>query len=152
MTCLVWSQSSCHSISASLNLVFSQSRNVSIEAILNRIFSQLDLFSVGEILNRILSQSDLGSIGSWLNSILAQFDLGSIGSWLNSILRGRHPQLDDSLVGQLTNFVPSSWPFLMIVFHIKFCCIYETHFLEFHTVLQGLTAGPSDETGSRSFW
>ena len=65
-------------------LVWSQSLRHSISRFLNRVFSQLDLFSIGSFLNRIFSQSDLFSIGSF---------------W------GRHHQLDDSLVGQLTTIV-----------------------------------------------
>ena len=68
MICPVWSQSSCHSISAFLKLVF-QSRLVSIGSFLNRRYSQSEIFSIGSFLNRIFSQLDLFSIGSFLNWI-----------------------------------------------------------------------------------
>ena len=77
----VWSQTLRHSISRFLNQIFSQFDLFSIRSFLNSIFSQFDLFSIGSFLNRIFSQSDLFSIESF---------------W------GRHRQLDDSLVGQLT--------------------------------------------------
>ena len=55
-------------------------------------------FSIGAILNWIFSQMEFFSIGSFLNLIFSQLDLFSIESFW-----GRHRQLDDSLVGQLTS-------------------------------------------------
>ena len=69
----------------------------SFGAILNRIFSQSDLFSIGSFLNLVFSQSGLFSILSFLNLVFSQSGLFSIESFW-----GRHRQLDDSLVGQLT--------------------------------------------------
>ena len=52
-------------------------------------------------LNLQVSQSGLFSIGSFLNLVFSQSGLFSIESFW-----GRHRQLDDSLVGQLTRIIP----------------------------------------------
>ena len=85
------------SFGAILNRIFSQSGLFSIGSFLNRIFSQSGLFSIGSFLNRVFSQSGLFSIWSFLNRVFSQSGLFSIESFW-----GRHRQLDDSLVGQLT--------------------------------------------------
>ena len=77
----VWSQSSHHSIFAFHDLCISRSVFFSICAFLNLCFSQLVLFSISVFLNLCDSQ-------------LVFFSIKAV--W------GRHRQLDDSLVGQLT--------------------------------------------------
>ena len=97
---------------ASLNLQVSQSGLFSIGSFLNRVFSQSGLFSIGSFLNRVFSQSGLFSIWSFLNRVFSQSGLFSIESFW-----GRHRQLDDSLVGQLTKrTVQWSCPFLLAFF------------------------------------
>ena len=75
--------------------------------------SQIEHFSNGAILKSNISQMEHFSNGAflkWSNSQMEQFSNGAILKWSNSQMEqfsnraiwGRHHQLDDSLVGQLT--------------------------------------------------
>ena len=86
------------SICAILNLCFSQSVRLSIGVFLNLCDSHSVLFSISVFLNLCDSQLVFFSICAILNLCNSQLVFFSIKAvW------GRHRQLDDSLVGQLTN-------------------------------------------------
>ena len=78
--------------------------------------SQMERFSNGAILKWSNSQMERfsnGAILKWSNSQMEQFSNGAILKWSDSQMEqfsngaiwGRHHQLDDSLVGQLTRWV-----------------------------------------------
>ena len=91
------SSSSCFSNGAFLKWSISQIEHFSNVAFLKWSISQMEHFSNGAILKWSDSQMERfsnGAILKWSNSQMEQFSNGAI--W------GRHHQLDDSLVGQLT--------------------------------------------------
>ena len=94
---MCFSQSVWFSISVFLNLCDSQSVLFSISVFLNLCDFQSVLFSISVFLNLCNSQSVRFSISVFLNLCVSQLVFFSI-----SAIWGRHHQLDDSLVGQLT--------------------------------------------------
>ena len=107
------------SSSSFLKSSISQKEQFSNGAILKWSISQMEHFSNGAILKSNISQMEHFSNEAILKSNISQmehFSNGAILKWSNSQMEhfsnganwGRHHQLDDSLVGQLTNltYVP----------------------------------------------